>query len=129
MPENKLYLPEGLRPPVPLALDHLREALETGDILEAPVQRCGVDHTLLLNLGGVQGRIPREEAVPPGSAARTGTSPSSPGWESPPASPSRPWNPTERGLPWRSSPAGRPRSGPWPISWSGWNPGPSSRAG
>ena len=65
MPENKLYLPEGLRPPVPLALDHLREALETGDILEAPVQRCGVDHTLLLNLGGVQGRIPREEAVAP----------------------------------------------------------------
>ena len=65
MPENKLYLPEGLRPPVPLALGHLREALETGDILEAPVQRCGVDHTLLLNLGGVQGRIPREEAVAP----------------------------------------------------------------
>ena len=57
MPENKLYLPEGLRPPVPLALDHLREALETGDILEAPVQRCGVDHTLLLNLGGVQGNL------------------------------------------------------------------------
>ena len=65
MPENKLYLPEGLRPPVPLALDHLREALETGGILEAPVQRCGVDHTLLLNLGGVRGRIPREEAVAP----------------------------------------------------------------
>ena len=65
MPENKLYLPEGLRPPVPLALDHLRGALETGDILEAPVQRCGVDHTLFLNLGGVQGRIPREEAVAP----------------------------------------------------------------
>nr|WP_325201003.1 S1 RNA-binding domain-containing protein [uncultured Oscillibacter sp.] len=65
MPENKLYPPEGLRPPVPLALDRLREALETGDILEAPVQRCGVDHTLFLNLGGVQGRIPREEAVAP----------------------------------------------------------------
>ena len=48
-----------------LSLNHLREALETGDILEAPVQRCGVDHTLLLNLGGVQGRIPREEAVAP----------------------------------------------------------------
>ena len=48
MPENKLYPPEGLRPPVPLTLDRLREALESGDILEAPVQRCGVDHTLRL---------------------------------------------------------------------------------
>lgn len=65
MPENKLYPPEGLRPPVPLTLDRLREALEAGDILEAPVQRCGVDHTLCLNLGGVRGRIPREEAVAP----------------------------------------------------------------
>lgn len=65
MPENKLYPPEGLRPPVPLDLDSLREALEAGTILEAPVQRCGVDHTLHLNLGGVQGRIRREEAVAP----------------------------------------------------------------
>ena len=65
MPENKLYPPEGLRPPVPLTFDRLRDALESGEILEAPVQRCGVDHTLYLNLGGVQGRIPREEAVAP----------------------------------------------------------------
>ena len=65
MPENKLYPPEGLRPPAPLSLSSLREALESGTILEAPVQRCGVDHTLLLNLGGVQGLIPREEAVAP----------------------------------------------------------------
>ena len=65
MPENKLYPPEGLRPPVPLSLDRLREALESGTVLEAPVQRCGVDHTLHLSLGGVQGRIPREEAVAP----------------------------------------------------------------
>lgn len=65
MPENKLYPPEGLRPPDPLDLDRLRRALESGEILEAPVQRCGADHTLYLNLGGVQGRIPREEAVAP----------------------------------------------------------------
>ncbi len=65
MPENKLYPPEGLHPPVPFALDRLRDALESGVILEAPVQRCGVDHTLYLNLGGVQGRMPREEAVAP----------------------------------------------------------------
>ena len=65
MPENKLYPPEGLHPPVPFALDRLRDALESGAILEAPVQRCGVDHTLYLNLGGVQGRMPREEAVAP----------------------------------------------------------------
>lgn len=65
MPENKLYPPEGLRPPVSLTLDRLRDALESGEILEAPVQRCGVDHTLHLNLGGVQARIRREEAVAP----------------------------------------------------------------
>ena len=65
MPENKLYPPEGLRPPSGLALSALREAMESGEILEAPVQRCGVDHTLYLALGSVQGRIPREEAVAP----------------------------------------------------------------
>ncbi len=65
MPENKFYPPEGLRPPAALTLSDLREALESGAILEAPVQRCGVDHTLYLSLGGVQGRIPREEAVAP----------------------------------------------------------------
>lgn len=65
MPENRLYPPEGLRPPVPLSLSVLRESLESGAILEAPVQRCGVDHTLLLDLGGVQGLIPRQEAVAP----------------------------------------------------------------
>ena len=40
MPENKLFLPEGLRPPIRLTLDRLREALESGAVLEAPVQRC-----------------------------------------------------------------------------------------
>lgn len=65
MPENKLYPPEGLHPSAPLTLDCLREALESGAILEAPVQRCDVNHTLRLSLGGVQGRIPREEAVAP----------------------------------------------------------------
>lgn len=65
MPENKLYPPEGLRPPVPLSLSALRESLESEAVLEAPVQRCGVDHTLHLNLGGVRGLIPRQEAVAP----------------------------------------------------------------
>ncbi len=65
MPENKLYPPEGLHPPVHLTLSDLREALESGAILEAPVQRCDVNHTLCLSLGGVQGYISREEAVAP----------------------------------------------------------------
>ncbi|MCI8329286.1 MAG: 30S ribosomal protein S1 [Oscillibacter sp.] len=65
MPENKLYPPEGLRPPATLTLDLLREAQESGAILEAPVQRCDVGHTLHLSLGGVQGYIPREESVAP----------------------------------------------------------------
>ena len=65
MPENKLYPPEGLRPPVPLSLSDLKEALESGTILEAPVQRCDVEHTLHLSLGSVQGRMSREDAVAP----------------------------------------------------------------
>lgn len=65
MPENKLFLPEGLRPPLLRSLSDLREAMEQGEILEAPVQRCTPDHTLLLSLGGVRGRIPRQEAVAP----------------------------------------------------------------
>ena len=65
MPENKLFLPEGLRPPLLRSLSDLREAMEQGEILEASVQRCTPDHTLLLSLGGVRGRIPRQEAVAP----------------------------------------------------------------
>ena len=65
MPENHLYLPEGLCAPSPCTLTVLRDALESGAILEAPVQRCAPDHTLCLSLNGIEGRIPREEAVAP----------------------------------------------------------------
>lgn len=65
MPENHLYPPEGLRPPFSGSLAALREALESGAILEAPVQRCGADHTLYVSLDGVEGRIARQEAVAP----------------------------------------------------------------
>ena len=43
MPENQLYPPEGLRPPVPLDPAALREAAETGAILEGTALRCGAD--------------------------------------------------------------------------------------
>ena len=65
MPENKRFLPEGLRPSIPLTLPDLREAAERGDILEATVQRCDAGHTLHLDLNGVPGRIPRPEAIAP----------------------------------------------------------------
>lgn len=65
MPENKLFLPEGLRPPIRLTLDRLREALESGAVLEAPVQRCDAGHTLHIDLDGIPGRISRSEAIAP----------------------------------------------------------------
>nr|WP_326125578.1 S1 RNA-binding domain-containing protein [uncultured Oscillibacter sp.] len=65
MPENKLFPPEGLRPPVHLALPSLREALESGTVLEAPVQRCDASHTLHIDLDGIPGRISRSEAIAP----------------------------------------------------------------
>ncbi len=65
MPENKLFLPEGLRPPVRHTLDCLREALESGAVLEAPVQRCDAGHTLHIDLDGIPGRISRSEAIAP----------------------------------------------------------------
>ena len=65
MPENKLFPPEGLRPPVRLTLPDLREALESGAVLEAPVQRCDASHTLHIDLDGIPGRISRPEAIAP----------------------------------------------------------------
>ncbi len=65
MPENHRYPPEGLRVPAPCSLAALRDALESGELLEAPVHRCGADHTLYISLDGIEGRIPRSEAVAP----------------------------------------------------------------
>lgn len=65
MPENKLFLPEGLRPQIPLTPSVLRTAMEEGQILEAPVERCGTDRTLHVDLSSMPGRIPRKEAVAP----------------------------------------------------------------
>ena len=65
MPENRLFPPEGLRPPSACSLPDLREAMENGTILEAPVCRCSPEHTLLLSLGSGEGRMPRQEVVAP----------------------------------------------------------------
>ena len=65
MPENKRFLPEGLRPPAEHTLAALREAAGQGEILEAVALRCGMDHTLHFSLGGVAGEMPRQEAVAP----------------------------------------------------------------
>ena len=65
MPENKLYLPEGLRPATSYTLQGLREAMEQGAILEETAQRCDTAHTLHLSLSGIQGHIPRDEILAP----------------------------------------------------------------
>lgn len=66
MPENKRYPPEGLyRKSIETTLPALQQAMETGSILEAPVQRCDTSQTLHIPLGSIDGRIPREEVLSP----------------------------------------------------------------
>ena len=65
MPENLFFPPEGLRPPSDCSLSGLRAAAENGAVLEATANRCGTDHTLFFSLGGVEGRMPRQEVIAP----------------------------------------------------------------
>ena len=65
MPVNRLFPPEGLRPPAACTRTELEEALAAGIILEGVVQRCDAAHTLHLSLGGIQAQIPRQEAIAP----------------------------------------------------------------
>lgn len=65
MPENRMFLPEGLRPPGSFTLSSLRDAMSSGAVLEAPVQRCGADRTLYIPLGPVAGQMAREEVLSP----------------------------------------------------------------
>ncbi|MBE6960918.1 MAG: S1 RNA-binding domain-containing protein [Ruminococcaceae bacterium] len=65
LPINHLYLPEGFRPSAAYDIAALRSARENGTILEGPVLRCGVNRTLHVSLGNMEGMIPREEALSP----------------------------------------------------------------
>lgn len=65
MPENRHFLPEGLRPPSTFTLSALKDAQLSGQLLEATVSRCDAAHTLTVPLGTIRGVIPREEAVAP----------------------------------------------------------------
>ena len=65
LPINNLYLPEGFRPPAAYDIAAVRSAQENGTILEGTVLRCGVDRTLHVSLGAMEGLIPREEALSP----------------------------------------------------------------
>lgn len=65
MPENIRYLPEGMGPPAVYSLQALKAAAESGEILEAVVQRCDIGHTLHLSLGGISGQMVRQEVVAP----------------------------------------------------------------
>ena len=65
MPENHIYLPEGLRPQAVLSIPALKEALERHDVLEGMVLRCDAGRALHVSLGALEGIIPREEALAP----------------------------------------------------------------
>ena len=91
MPENRMYLPEGMQGNVLYTISDIQEAQKTGAILEGTVLRCEENHDLVVSLGGLTGRIPREEAIHPPSAAPGGRSPYCPWWESQCAAASPPW--------------------------------------
>lgn len=59
MPENKLFLPEGLRPPAVYSISSLKSAAQSGEILEDVVQRCDVGHNLYFSLNGITGKMSR----------------------------------------------------------------------
>ena len=65
MPENRLFPPEGLRSPAAFTIDSLREAADSGEILEAVPLRCDPEHTLHFSLDGIAARMPRHQAVAP----------------------------------------------------------------
>lgn len=65
MPENKLFLPEGLRPPIAYTLSDLKDAAVSGEILEGTVQRCDTSHTLHLSLNGIAAKMPCQEVTAP----------------------------------------------------------------
>ena len=65
MPENKYFLPEGLRSPAVYTLQNLKAALKSGEILEAIPNRCGADQTLFFSLNGIAARMPRQEVIAP----------------------------------------------------------------
>ena len=65
MPENKAFPPEGLRPPVVHTLQSLKQAAESGEILEAVALRCDVEHTLHFSLNGIRAIMERGEVNAP----------------------------------------------------------------
>ena len=65
MPENRPFLPEGWNTTLPPTLLQLREAVKTGEILQATVTRCDVTHTLDVPMGPIRGFLPKEEVVAP----------------------------------------------------------------
>ena len=65
MPENKQFLPEGLRNMPEFSLSFLKEAMETGAVLEAAPDRCDINQTLHFRLNGITAKMKREQAIAP----------------------------------------------------------------
>ena len=65
MPENKLFPPEGLRPPTPCSLQLLQSAASDGSILEGTADHCDGELALHLSLDGIRGYIPPREVISP----------------------------------------------------------------
>jgi small subunit ribosomal protein S1 len=65
MPENRIYLPEGLRPQASVSLSELRAAAQSGAVLEGTAVRCDAAGALHVSLGTLEGVLPREQIFSP----------------------------------------------------------------
>ena len=65
MPENRYNPPEGLAALAAPSLAQLKDAMESGQILEGTVLRCDAQRDLHLKLGSICARMPREEVCAP----------------------------------------------------------------
>ena len=65
MPENRLYLPEGLKPVPEFTISMLKEAIENGEIHEAVPKRCDVDHRLFFQLNGISAVMKHDQVNAP----------------------------------------------------------------
>lgn len=65
MPKNYYFPPEGTSPAAAFTLSQLQDAMKTGSVLEAGVQRCDTSHMLHIPLGAAQGQMLRQDVIAP----------------------------------------------------------------
>ena len=66
MPENRSFLPEGMRVSAETcSFQELKEMIGTDEIMEAIPYRCDTEHTLHFSINGCQAQMKRSNAIAP----------------------------------------------------------------